>query len=1224
MDRIEALRDAPVVAEHLCWNAFRSARHRLFYVATPKVACSLLKWWFAALEGRTQDILRRTESSESAPELVIHEVFHKVAPDITGLSLDDLRDPLEASDYFRFALVRNPYWRLFSAWQSKLLLREPLQIAPYRGFDFMTLPIGSKADIRSAFEAFLHHLHDFEAPNFWDPHWRPQVQMLRPDVIPYSLVAKLEEPAELEKRLATHLGPHYVAPFTKARPNESLIPFLPEFVSDTAAALIQQLYAADFSTFGYPTNVPAARAKFSDAQLTTACAAIEMLRARHRRLTETRDHFNLSLDRLGGDVERLTHEARERDAQVSELRGTAERLGREITQRDARIAELDKQVLLSANELERAHADLWQGAAERLGGDVARLDKRLTEVSDQISANSKQLAQVREQNQQALANSSRPQDAPLQRALGVLARLASLSKRGSAASRQTAAGGAETFDPDFYLKMYPDIARAGINPAEHYRLHGKGEGRLGCMPPLDIAGSFASLSQTRDTVLVVSHEASLTGAPVLCLNIAQQLASRYNVVAMLLGGGAIEGAFRECCPVVLKAPAPRGYPVGEALVRGLPQNLDVKFAVVNSIESRWVLPSLAQRGIPTISLIHEFASYTRPRDSFRDALLWSTKTVFSTEITVQSARDELWELEDWPPVRVLPQGLCRIPKLELQGERLVEERARIAGLMRPGVERKFNVLGAGYIHFRKGVDLFIQCAAHVLRQAGPDRARFFWIGAGFDSEHDAGYSVFLADQIRRSGLEGLVTFVEATPAIQAAYAEADVLLLSSRLDPLPNVAIDAMTRGVPVICFENTTGMAAILRDAGLGDDCVAQYLDTADMAGKVVALLESKTLCADLGARARALALEQFDMSRYVEALENIGAAAQARARQEPQDVEDILRSGIMRFDFSVPDSLRGLTPGEATARYVRTWACGWMRRKPLPGFHPAVYQAQHGLRAAAADSFADYIREGCPAGPWRMPVIDSKTPVGSGHANSLRVGIHLHVYYPEILPDIVERLSRNALRADLFVSVPSEDVRDRALATLTAYRGRVHEVSVVANRGRDIGPLLTAFGPRLVRDYEVIGHFHTKASRSLHDAGIGHSWNRFILENLLGGRGGEMADRIIAEMAADAELGLVFPDDPNVVGWTKNRTHAERLAERLGIGTLPDHFSFPVGTMFWARAAALKPLVDLGLDWSDYPEEPLPIDGTMLHAIERLLPAVANSVGLNCAVTNVEGVSR
>jgi lipopolysaccharide biosynthesis protein len=62
----------------------------------------------------------------------------------------------------------------------------------------------------------------------------------------------------------------------------------------------------------------------------------------------------------------------------------------------------------------------------------------------------------------------------------------------------------------------------------------------------------------------------------------------------------------------------------------------------------------------------------------------------------------------------------------------------------------------------------------------------------------------------------------------------------------------------------------------------------------------------------------------------------------------------------------------------------------------------------------------------------------------------------------------------------------------------------------------------------------------------------------------------------------------------------------------------------MFWARTGALRPLLGLRLDWSDYPIEPVPIDGTILHAIERLLPFAAGHAGYRYATTHVPGVTR
>jgi len=51
---------------------------------------------------------------------------------------------------------------------------------------------------------------------------------------------------------------------------------------------------------------------------------------------------------------------------------------------------------------------------------------------------------------------------------------------------------------------------------------------------------------------------------------------------------------------------------------------------------------------------------------------------------------------------------------------------------------------------------------------------------------------------------------------------------------------------------------------------------------------------------------------------------------------------------------------------------------------------------------------------------------------------------------------------------------------------------------------------------------------------------------------------------------------------------------------------------------------LFDLQLDWDEYPDEPLPIDGSMLHAIERLLPTIAHHAGFDSKVTYAPGVSR
>ncbi len=781
------------------------------------------------------------------------------------------------------------------------------------------------------------------------------------------------------------------------------------------------------------------------------------------------------------------------------------------------------------------------------------------------------------------------------------------------------------FDPELYLGLNPDVAEAAMEATTHYLKHGQYEGRQFRLPEIDLLAEDGFRSG-RDTILVVSHEASRTGAPLLSLSFVRANVDRYNVVALLLGEGPLDDAFRKAGAAVVMSPRMRSDPtVAEAVIGRLHQRFNFTFALVNSIESRNVLPSLGRHFIPTVTLLHEFAAYTRPATAFRDTFFWSSEVVFSANVTRDNARAEHPDLRD-RSVHVLPQGRCLVPSEGLSEEQVQSEQQRIRRLMRPrgAQDTAVVVLGAGTVHIRKGVDLFIQCAARAVFTAPDVDYRFVWMGAGYDPLWDTAYSVYLADQVRRAGLEGHIVFIDESVAIETAYEEADLFLLSSRLDPLPNVAIESMAFGLPVLCFDKTTGIADFLNGAGLGNHCVAKFLDSADMAEKLSALAASRTLREEVGARSREASTSFFSTTRYFAGLSAVAEAACDRVRQEKEDARVILESGLFRPDFATEPYLLSLTIGQSVRRHVRAWASGIDRRKPFPGFHPGIYLEQHGLTIEGSDPLADFLRAGRPDGPWNCPVIAGD---GGGERNlpgSRRVVLQLHVHYEELLPEITTRLSRNRVLPDLLVSVTTEQTRTAVVSQLENYGGRVVAVELVPNRGRDIGPFLTAFGRRILSDYDYVGHIHTKKTAAVNDAAMGATWYRFLLENLIGGESGAMADRILSAMNEDPSIGMAFPDDPHVVGWGANRKSAEGLALRMGLLRLPEHWNFPVGTMFWARTVALSPMVGLALGWDDYPPEPLPYDGTLLHAIERLLPLTLSLAQLRSATTNVAGCTR
>ena len=275
----------------------------------------------------------------------------------------------------------------------------------------------------------------------------------------------------------------------------------------------------------------------------------------------------------------------------------------------------------------------------------------------------------------------------------------------------------------------------------------------------------------------------------------------------------------------------------DSVIKDITDQHPLMFAIVNSVESRRVLRPLKIDGVPTVSLIHEFSSYTRPRSAFPDVLTQSTETVFSTKVTLESVVSDFW-LYPGASIHVAPQGKCVVPaRPGVPADESIEKAWLTRNLRPEGGNRKFLVMGLGNIQLRKGVDLFIDCATIVKNQPGGERFQFVWIGNGFDPEIEVAYSVYLADQMKRAELGSQMKILRSTSQIEVAYQTADLLLLSSRLDPLPNVAIDALMAGLPVLCFEKTTGIADFLSENGLGEPCVAKYLDTHDLARKVTAL---------------------------------------------------------------------------------------------------------------------------------------------------------------------------------------------------------------------------------------------------------------------------------------------------------------------------------------------------------------------------------------------------
>jgi len=227
-------------------------------------------------------------------------------------------------------------------------------------------------------------------------------------------------------------------------------------------------------------------------------------------------------------------------------------------------------------------------------------------------------------------------------------------------------------------------------------------------------------------------------------------------------------------------------------------------------------------------------------------------------------------------------------------------------------------------------------------------------------------------------------------------------------------------------------------------------------------------------------------------------------------------------------------------------------------------------------------------------------------------RVAAVVHVYYANLLPEILRNLESIPVEFDLFVTNASGRVvsidPDR-IALLQNVR-----VLDVANHGRDILPLVSLVNAGLLDPYELIVKVHTKESawRAQHDlGGSGAAWRDELLGGLLGTSAN--VERILSAFAERPELGVITSGG-SVLGpeyWGDNQAVAHTLMRRIELGFDESQLRFPAGSMYWIRGFLLQGLRALNLSAADFEKEAGQVNSTTAHALERMVGLLTAEAG-------------
>lgn len=775
------------------------------------------------------------------------------------------------------------------------------------------------------------------------------------------------------------------------------------------------------------------------------------------------------------------------------------------------------------------------------------------------------------------------------------------------------------FSPEYYWRRYPDIR--SIEPFSHYLRFGQKEGRL----PRPHFASLVRPGQrahnwSRETLLLVSHDGSRTGAPLVSYALGEAFTSGPNIIHMVLRDGPLVESFRSASTcVIVGSPDPTDC---FELLNHLRQRWNIKAAILSSVETLGVAEAAQQCGIPTVALIHEFPQYSLPPGKVARMVAAADFVVVPARLLEEAAQREVNLLFGTRArnIKVRHQGyLHRLPLAETLRSLDESEVYQLVGATDRTKPR--IILGAGYVQIRKGVDIFVQTAAFV-RDRHDEDVRFIWVGSGYRPEADIAYSVWVRETVMRLNLAHTVCFLPEQSDLEPLFRVCDVFFLSSRLDPFPNVVIDAAVHGKPVVCFENATGVCEAIEGGDI-DGKVVRYGDAGAAADAIIEMLSApRRVASKVGAVA-----ERFDFRSYASYIDELVETAVSTKRKSLAAKRDLVAvadrieaSGLFDAEFHEGRPVDRIEARQALLGYVSRAMKGLCRYNPRPGFHDGLYRG--GEARDGAVPLDDALEKQSATTPPTTHKIVILKPDYRTSATGMRIAVHLHLHYADLAFEFSQRISALERNFDLFITTTSINGELSVRYAFARYRSGKVEVSVVPNRGRDIGALATGLKDSILTgNYDLIGHLHGKKSVA-NGGNEGERWRKYLLDNLCGDRA--TLDQIIDLFQANQKVGLVFAEDRHVVGWSDNLSIAEDLANRMvPCPKLPPIPCFPVGTMFWARPAALKPIWDLELDWSDYPVEPVPYDGTILHALERMLPSVCEAAGFEWMTVYREGTS-
>jgi glycosyltransferase involved in cell wall biosynthesis len=355
-----------------------------------------------------------------------------------------------------------------------------------------------------------------------------------------------------------------------------------------------------------------------------------------------------------------------------------------------------------------------------------------------------------------------------------------------------------------YCLKYKDVEISGIDPAKHYNIIGKKLGRI---------KNKIDYFKKSFKYFFIGHDGSNTGAPHILLNIIKNLKDEEGKKSILLlkRGGELVTEYRKYITTVVLEEICTDFQKQDnrEILKEIIEVLDIKKKPKFILNTADVLSF--------IDILHDFKKYVLIHETVNsvdlhfggqkciDILAYeSNKIIFPTN----GMREEFISRNKQIKEKsiVIPYGVnfkYKIDEISGVSKRVRDELGCDLGTK--------VILGCGSIEHRKGVDLFVDAAIKISNKAtenGQKEPLFIWVGP----EGDIEYSGKIYKRIKGVDIKNIV-FTGSVSDVDKYHAASDLFILSSRMESLGMVALEALSYCSNLILFNDTSGVQTLLMD---------------------------------------------------------------------------------------------------------------------------------------------------------------------------------------------------------------------------------------------------------------------------------------------------------------------------------------------------------------------------------------------------------------------------